>query len=316
MKTSILITGGLGFVGSSLSKYLSNQGQYNIIISTRKQEKLPDELLNCNVVQIDQHISNEKLIEELKNVQIVIHLAALNENDCLLNPEDAIIVNVLGLNKMLNASIIAGVKKFIYFSTAHVYCSPLRGLITEKNCPLPLHPYAITHKAAEDYVIAATLQEKIEGIVLRLSNSIGAPLHSRVNRWTLLVNDICKQIAETGEIHLKTSGTQLRNFIAMNDVCRATEHVFNLDTFDKSFPVYNLGGPSNLSINEMTEIVIETCRRTFGFSPSVSKPNKLENSHELLYDSTKLAKTGFAWRNNLDIEIEESLRAAFKFFRN
>lgn len=316
MKTSILITGGLGYVGSCLSKYLSNQGHYNIIISSRKPEKLPDELLNCTVVQIDQHISNDKLIEHLKNVQIVIHLAALNENDCLLNPEDAIIVNVLGLNKMLNASISAGVKKFIYFSTAHVYCSPLSGIINENYCPLPLHPYAITHRAAEDYVIAATLQEKIEGIVLRLSNSIGAPLHSKVNRWTLLVNDICKQIAETGEIHLKTGGTQLRNFITMNDVCRATEHVFNLNTFDKSFPVYNLGGPSNLSIKQMTEIVVDTCKHKFGFSPSISKPNKSENSYDLLYDSTKLAKTGFVWKNNLEIEIEESLRAAFKFFRN
>ena len=316
MKKSILIVGGLGYVGSWLAKYLSKQGQFNIILSSREIEQLPDELLDCSIVKIDNTTSEERLVEILKNIDIVIHLAALNENECLQMPEKAIIVNVLGLHKMLNASINARVKEFIYFSTAHIYCSPLTGNISENTCPLPLHPYAITHRSAEDYVVAATLQHKIKGIVLRLSNSIGAPLHSGVNRWTLLVNDICKQIAETGEIHLRTSGVQLRNFITMNDLCRATEHFCMLESYDKLFPVYNLGGPLNLSINQMAQIVINVCKRIYGFYPSVVKSNKLENSNELIFDSTKLANTGFVWINDIESEIEETLKTAFKFFKN
>lgn len=299
-----------------MAKYLSNQGQFNIKVSSRKLECLPEGLRDCVIVKIDNNTTKEELNNILTDVDIVIHLAALNEIDCILYPDEAIMVNVLGLNKMLNASISAGVKKFIYFSTAHIYCSPLIGNISESNFPIPLHPYSITHKAAEDYIIAATLQNKIDGIVVRLSNSIGAPLHSGINRWTLLVNDLCKQIVETGEIHLKTSGVQIRNFITMDDLCRATEHICNFKSYDKLFPVYNLGGPSNLSINEMTKMVVDASIKIFKNSPIVFKPEALENSHALNYYSTKFAKTGFVWNNAIEKEIEETLIAAFKFFRD
>jgi UDP-glucose 4-epimerase len=314
VKQTILITGGLGYVGSYLAKHLSNHSQYKVILSSRKLETLPKELINCSFVQINNSCSSETLVAKLENVDIVIHLAALNEIDCLQKPDEAILVNVLGLHRILNASIEARVKKFIYFSTAHVYCSPLQGQISEKNQTQPQHPYAITHRAAEDYVVAATLQNKIEGVVFRLSNSIGAPIHAGINRWTLLVNDLCKQIAETKKIHLKTNGVQLRNFITMNDLSRAISHFCNFDKVDHSFPVYNLGGPSNMSVYDMAKKVSIVCKKKYGFTPAISKLEYIEPTFELNYDSTKLGNTGFIWNNDIDKEIEETLSIAFKFF--
>ncbi len=314
MKQSILITGGLGYIGSCLAKYLSSQSQYNVILSSRKLVTLPLELENCSLVQIETNTSEKELASILNSIDVVIHLASLNEIDCLQKPDEAILVNVLGLQKILNASIQAAVKKFIYFSTAHIYCAPLSGNISENNYPLPQHPYAITHRAAEDYVLAATLQSKINGIVVRLSNSIGAPIHPGVNRWTLLVNDICKQIAISKEIRLKTSGTQLRNFITMNDLCRAINHFCSINEIDKAFPVYNLGGPSNMSINEIVNMVVNLCNRKFGFTPTIYKSEKLEKSFDLNYDSSKLERTGFFWINNIEKEIEDTLSIAFNFF--
>jgi len=315
MKKSILITGGLGYVGSSLAKHFSEQGLFNVILSSRKSEKLPDELKGCSIVNIDNDSTNEDITDILKNIHIVIHLAALNEIDSLQKPDEAILVNVLGLHKILNASVEAGVNKFIYFSTAHIYCSPLIGNITENLCPIPTHPYAITHRAAEDFVIAATINDKIDGLVLRLSNSIGPPIHSGVNRWTLLVNDICKQIVETGEISLRTTGIQIRNFITMDDLCRATDHFCNLISFDKFHPVYNLGGPSDLSINEMVQYIINVCEKKYGFTPKINKPDTIENKYDLKYDSTKLGKTGFKWNNDIEKEIEKTLISAFNHFK-
>jgi UDP-glucose 4-epimerase len=314
MKKSILITGGLGYIGSCLAKNLSRQSEYNVTLSSRKLVSLPQELENCSLVQVDVNTSINELTQILKSIDVVIHLAALNEIDCLEKPDEAILINVLGLQKILSASIQAGVKKFIYFSTAHVYCSPLSGKISENIYPLPQHPYAITHRAAEDYVIAATLQSKINGIIVRLSNSIGAPIHPGVNRWTLLVNDICKQIAESKEIRLKTSGVQLRNFITMNDLCRAINHFCTIKEIDKKFPVYNLGGPSNMSISEMVNIVVNVCKKEYGFTPSVFKPELLEKSFDLNYDSSKLKKTGFYWVNDIEKEIKDTLKVAFHFF--
>ena len=110
------------------------------------------------------------------------------------------------------------VERFIYFSTAHIYGAPLEGTITEKSLPSPVHPYAITHRAAEDYVIAAAKQKRIQGTVLRLSNSFGAPVSPHVNRWTLLANDLCRQAVEKGTITLRSNGCQYRDFICLTDV--------------------------------------------------------------------------------------------------
>ena len=314
MKKTILITGGLGYVGSCLAQYLSNHTQYKVYLSSRKLEALPNELMKCTIVQINNSCSSEDLVTKLQNVDIVIHLAALNEIECLQKPDEAILVNVLGLHKILNASIEARVKKFIYFSTAHVYCSPLQGHISEKTQTIPQHPYAITHRAAEDYVVAATLQNKIEGVVFRLSNSVGAPIHAGVNRWTLIVNDLCKQIAETKKIHLKTSGVQLRNFITMNDLCRAVNHFCTFNKVDSSFPVYNLGGPSNMSIYDMAIKIATVCNKKYGFEPAIAKLESNETALQLNYDSTKLGDTGFIWNNDMEKEIEDTLSIAFNFF--
>jgi UDP-glucose 4-epimerase len=314
MKQTILITGGLGYIGSCLARNLSSQSEYNVILSSRKLVSLPQELEYCSLVQIDINTSKNDLAQILNSIDVVIHLAALNEIDCLENPDEAILVNILGLQNILNASIQAGVKKFIYFSTAHVYGAPLRGNISENIYPLPQHPYSITHRAAEDYVIAATLQSKINGIIVRLSNSIGAPIHPGVNRWTLLVNDICRQIAESKEIRLKTNGSQLRNFITMNDLCRAINHFCTINEIDKNFPVYNLGGPSNMSIIEMVNIVVDLCTKEYGFTPSVFKPEQTEIFYDLNYDSSKLEKTGFHWVNDIEKEIKDTLSVAFNYF--
>ena len=99
----------------------------------------------------------------------VIHLAALNERDSVKYPSEAIVVNIDETRIILENSIENNVEHFIYFSTAHIYGAPLEGNDYEKNlCPRPVHPYAITHNAAEDYVLHRTSSKRINPI----SNSI------------------------------------------------------------------------------------------------------------------------------------------------
>ena len=114
----------------------------------------------------------------------IVHLAAMNEMDCARDPAAALEVNTALTLRLLNAAVAAGVRRFVYLSTAHVYGAPLRGHIDERALPRPVHPYAITHRAAEDFVLAAFDAGRIEGVVLRLSNGVGAPAHAAVDRWT------------------------------------------------------------------------------------------------------------------------------------
>src|SRR5207245_1641136 len=105
--------------------------------------------------------------------------------------------------KLTDAAKRAGVRRVVYVSTAHVYGAPLAGVITEASCAVSLHPYATSHRAAEDVVRAAHERKTIEGVVIRLSNAYGAPVSEDANCWTLLVNDLCRQAARTKTMVLR-----------------------------------------------------------------------------------------------------------------
>ena len=104
----------------------------------------------------------------------MIHAAGMNAQDCAENPVGALGFNGVSTARLVQASIRAGVSKFIYFSTAHVYCSPLTGEIDVTSCPRNLHPYASTHLAGEYALMSAAQGDNgLTGIILRLSNVIG-----------------------------------------------------------------------------------------------------------------------------------------------
>jgi len=135
---------------------------------------------------------------------------------------------VPAVKHLMSPAIAAGLERFIYFFTAHVYGEPLIGRITEATLPRPIHPYAITHYAAKNFVLAAHNQNKITGVALRLSNGFGAPTHPNVDCWTLLVNDLCRQAVQTRKIVLRSNGLQQRDLIPLMDIGGAVRHLIAL----------------------------------------------------------------------------------------
>lgn len=310
MKNRVLITGGLGYIGGRVAKFLAEREDLFLVLGTRQKETArPGWLKNGNVVQLDL-MSEESLDLACKEVKCIIHLAALNEIDSAKNSEQALLVNGYGTLKTLRAAERAGVERFIYFSTAHIYGAPLQGNITEKSLPRPVHPYAISHKVAEDFVLAAHDCKSILGIVLRLSNGFGAPINPNVNRWSLLVNDLCRQIATTGKIILKTSGIQKRDFITLTDVCRAVSHCLTLPADECLDGLFNLGGECSLSISEMASCIADRCSHVLGFVPEINAPIMQSDdvSMPFNYSIDKIKSTGFELSSNVTEEIDSELK--------
>lgn len=304
MKDKILITGGLGYIGGRISKYLNENTDFVLRLSTRRKElKLPKCLEKCEIVQMDLE-SDEDIYSACIDVQYIIHLAGMNEIYCKKDPESALIVNTLGTLKLLNVAEKLNIKKFIYFSTAHVYGANLQGKVNEQSLTRPMHPYAITHKAAEEFVLSAT-----KGIVLRLSNSFGPPLLPDVDRWSLLVNDLCKQAVIQKKLVLKSSGVQQRDFITLKDVCRAVLHFIFLDECDCADGLFNVGGELTLSIGQMAELIKKQCVETLKFNPIIIKPPKKKEKIgvNLDYKIDKIKSTGFELQGNPISEINSML---------
>lgn len=303
----MLITGGFGYLGSRLAQYFASQGGYDIILGSRTSQKDPDWLPQASVINIPWD-SPFGLDEVCAGFDVIIQAAGLNAQDCYADPVAALAFNGAATGRLLQAAIRQKVERFIYISTAHVYGSPLEGRIAEESCPTSLHPYATSHRAGEDMVRHAHQRGQIEGIVVRLSNAFGAPAHKDANCWMLLVNDLCRQAVQTHKLVLRSSGLQQRDFITLEDVGCATEHLLGLTREQYDDSLFNLGGGS-LSVLEMTQRIEARCLAVLGFGPEIVRPEPAMNEQiaSLQYVCEKLRKTGFSLKGVMDKELDNTL---------
>lgn len=265
----ILITGGFGFIGGRLGQYLQQTG-HQVILGSRNASSPPEWLPHAEVAQIDW--SDSRALKQICNrVDVVVQAAGMNAQDCSSDPVAALEFNGVVTARLVAAASRAGVKRFIYLSTAHVYASPLVGTITEETCPSNLHPYATSHLAGEHAVLRANQRGQIEGIVLRLSNAFGAPVHKDVNCWMLLVNDLCKQAGQTRKLVLQTSGVQQRDFIGITEVCRVTEHLAVSNDLSTQSTIFNLGSGVSQTVFAMAQLIQQRCSHILGFVPVLQR---------------------------------------------
>ena len=307
MRRRVLLTGGLGCLGGNLAKHLMSAGYQVIIGSSRKNATLPNDLENCFLVYTNFD-DLDSLANACNKVDCVIHLATINAKNSQDNPQLAINVNGIGTHNMIQSSIKSGTKYFLYFSTAHIYGSPLIGKIDESNIPKPVHPYSISHRLAEDFLLESIQKKKIKGCVFRLSNSVGLPLIKDADCWMLFVNDLCKQAIDNRQIIIHSNPNIERDFITVDSVCKATEHFLSSYT-TSDYPVFNVGSGVSYALLEIAEIIAKRCKFFFGFSPKIIFHDKSEvQKSKLEYKVDKLtAEMGFVTNNDLEQAIDEVL---------
>ena len=301
----ILITGGMGYLGGQLSNYLINNGFKVIIGSSRKLVSIPKQLLDCKVIYIDL-----SCIDSLKaacdGVDSVVHLAGINASSSFESPKLAYEINTLGTSNLVKASIEKKVKYFLYFSTAHVYGSPLSGLINENSPTNAVHPYASSHKEAEDFLLENILSKRLNGSIFRLSNVIGAPLTKDANCWMLFANDASKQAITNKKITIKSNVKIERDFISMLNVCKISEFFLN-EKPSNSFPVYNIGSGESINLYNFASLISKRCEFLFGYLPELIF-SKSKTVKHLQYETNKISnQIEFSLSRNLSPSIDDML---------
>jgi len=305
----ILITGGFGFLGGRLADYLAKTGN-KIILGTRHSNSAPDWLPQADIVKIvwDDEF---KLEEICNNVDLVIHAAGMNSQDCANNPEKAFAFNGMATERLVFAASRAGVNKFIYISTAHVYANPLIGNISEDTLAQNPHPYASSHLSGEYAVTNKSHLDHIQGIVLRLSNVFGFPMDKNVNCWMLLINDLCRQAVQTRKLTLLTDGLQQRNFICLTDVCKIIERVVINDVEFTQANIFNIGGALSQSVLQIAQLIQQRCNQILGFQPEIyaGSSKEYKKGLELIYRSNYLSSPDIKLQNkNNKSEIDKLLK--------
>lgn len=307
---SVLITGGLGYVGGRLASYLKEQTNEKIYLTTTKGgSSIPSwakhfEVLPMNLLDAD---AVGHCLKQAKP-DAVIHLAAMNQTQCQENPELAIDVNVKGTWRLLDAAAASGTKRFVYFSTFHVY-GKFAGKITEETLPCPYNHYSVTKHAAEDVIGHYKQAQRISTLILRLSNAYGYPMDKDVNTWSLVFNAFCRQVMANGKLAIRSN--PYRDFIAMQDVVRAVHHFLYVTPPERwGDGLFNLGGNCCLSVVQVAQKVAAVYQKKYSkkLVPIEYPASGQEPQGESFdYKVDKLKRTGFRWTANMEEEIARTL---------
>jgi UDP-glucose 4-epimerase len=270
-KPRILITGGFGNLGSWLSEHFYDQG-YHVTILANRVRKL--EHVKYEVVQAD--ISNYLELKERLTAEFdyCIHTASYNEHFHENYAEKALRINSLGTRNLIEVLKHGQIKKFVYFSTFHVYGNSY-DFIDESSPPSPLNDYASTHLFAEYYLKQFYHTDRFPSVICRLTNSYGAPKSIDSTKWYLVLNDLVKSAYEKGVIKLSSNGEASRDFVWMGDVCEVTKKLL---VSDIEFDTFNLSSGQTFKVidlaNAVSLVYKQRCQKEVGICVNQNDDSK------------------------------------------
>lgn len=303
--STILVTGASGYVGGRIARHLLMLG-HKVRLASRTPGVVSC-LPGADWVTVDWQ-DDASLHAACAGCDFVVHLAGLADTDCARDPVLALRVNGEYSVRLLEAAIRAQTQRFVLFSTAHVYGAALTGTVDETTLPLPRHAYGISNRVAEDFVLAAGAQGRIGGLVLRLSNAIGAPVHPDIARWNLLVNDLCLNAAQGKPMIMRSSGMTARDFVPLADVEAALVHLLACPLAAWGDGLMNLGSGRSISVAAMADLIVRQTQAK-GLHPHLQRPEPAagEILAPLHFAINRLRAAGFAPAGDIAAAIDETL---------
>ena len=285
---NVLVTGGCGFIGSNLVKYLrKNRPQWKIVNFDKltyagNLENLTELEGDPQHVFVRGDIGNRELVDHLilkEKIDSIMHLAAESHVDrSILGPEAFIVTNVLGTNVLLEAARHAKLSRFLMVSTDEVYGSlGPTGLFTESTPLDPSSPYSSSKAAADLITLAYERTFGLDVVVTRCSNNYG-PYQFPEKLIPLMVanaiND--KPLPVYGD------GTNVRDWLHVEDHCAALTLALEKG---KKGECYNIGGNSERQNIQIVKAILSAV----GKPESLIKYVKDRPGHDKRYaiDATK-----------------------------
>jgi len=244
----VLVTGGLGYLGSVLRRELEADGIQTRIIDADYYKQVPlGDGRSSDFMRAD--IRDTPFVsKQLEGVDAVVHLAAIvGDSAGDLNQEMTIEVNEASTARLAEECARRGVK-MIFASTSSVYGYNGSALLAEGAKTVPLSVYAICKLAAEE-AITKVLPDK--SVIFRFGTLFG--LSPRM-RFDLVVNRFIGQAIQDRRIAV-FGGSQLRPFLHVNTAAKVIKKALLSDRTG----LYNVGG-NNLTIREVAKTVSHLSR--------------------------------------------------------
>lgn len=253
----ILVTGGVGFIGSNFIHYLVGLHLKNIEIVILDKLTYAANLRNLDGLDKNSYelivgdICDKKLVSRIfPGTDYVVHFAAESHVDnSITSPNKFITTNVIGTQILLDCARVYGVKKFLYISTDEIYGSILEGSFAETDNFNPSSPYSASKAAGELLVISYGTTFDIKYNISRCSNNYGP----RQNNEKLIPHFIDK-LQNLKPVPLYGNGLNVRDWIYVEDHCEA---IYKILTDGENRQIYNVSSSEELSNIEVTEKLLK-----------------------------------------------------------
>ncbi len=250
-----LVTGGAGFIGSTLVDRLINLGHEVVCIDN---EYADNELFywNKKSKNFKLDITKYNQIKDLfKSVDYVFHMAAESRiGPAIQNPQKAFEINILGTSNILQCSRENNVKRLIYSSTSSGYgLNNLPNIETQlDDC---LNPYSVSKIAAEKICKMYSDFYNLPTIIFRYFNVYGERAPSK-GQYAPVIGIFLRQKKEGQKLTVIGDGEQKRDFIYVGDVVEANIRAA-LEQIDKKFfgQIFNVGSGKNISIKNIAKMI-------------------------------------------------------------
>jgi UDP-glucose 4-epimerase len=284
----IAVTGGAGYIGSTLVKRLVEGG--NQVVSV-------DNLMNGNYGPLRTlgmgekaalHVADirdgKRVEESFAGSDAIAHLAALpGLVKCRERPEEAASINLYGTQQVLEVARRLDIENVVFCSSAAVYGKPVELPVTERHSLRPLNLYGVTKLAGEKLMELYFNNYGIETISLRFGNVFGVGLYTN---YDTVIPKFVRMGLDGELLTVYGDGTSSRDFVHVEDVVQAL--TLSLASKGLGGEVYNVGGET-MEIGALARRVAEFLKDETGENVGITHlPPRPSETKEIGYNLEKI----------------------------
>ncbi len=298
----IVVTGGLGFIGSHLVEKL-NENNEVLIVDDESTGNI-ENIKHLDFSKIDTtlgSITSINLDEIFEDSDYVFHMAAVTSVfKSVDNPSISNDVNINGTLRVLEAARNCGVKKLVLASSSAVYGDTNSMPITEDTNIDPLSPYAVTKSTGELYCNVFSKIYNLPTISLRYFNVFG-PRQDPNSEYAAVIPQFIDKIINGKRPIIYGDGEQSRDFISVKQVVEANIKAAESD----SVGTFNIGLGKSTTINQLFEMIKEILN--VDIEPIYEKERSGDIKHSVS-DVSKAKEFGFTPKNDFGEDLEETIQ--------
>jgi UDP-N-acetylglucosamine/UDP-N-acetyl-alpha-D-glucosaminouronate 4-epimerase len=302
------VTGGAGFIGSSIARALIAQGNEVVVFdsfATGFRDFVPPE-----AALVEGDLSDLEVVRAaVKGADVVFHQGALRSvAKSVEDPLASNSANVTGTLHILVAAHEAGVQRVVYASSSSVYGDPAEPLRREDQPLRPISPYGVSKLAGEMYCSAWTAVQGLPTVSLRYFNVFGPGQH-RESKYAAVFPAFVGALLQGRAPEIDWDGEQSRDFTYIDDVVEANLRAAGADS-SADGAAFNIGAGRGVSVNQVLRSVSDAVGV---WIDPVSTPKRPGDVRHTLADISR-ARATLGWEPRA--QWEDAIRATVDWFRS